>query len=54
MNIYLKEAIKYDIKEINKLLTDLIQNERQYDKNINKNYIVKNYYEQFFWKKKKS
>lgn len=47
VSIYIKEAIKEDIKEINKLLTDLIQDERQYDENINKNYIVKNYYEQF-------
>ena len=51
MSIYIKEAIKDDIKEINNLLTDLIQDERQYDKNINKSYIVKNYYEQFFEKK---
>ncbi len=50
MNIYIKEAIKEDIREINKLLTDLIQDERQYDENINKNYIVKNYYEQFLGK----
>ena len=27
MSIYIKEAIKEDIKEINKLLTDLIQDE---------------------------
>lgn len=51
VSIYIKEAIKDDIKEINNLLTDLIQDERQYDKNINKSYIVKNYYEQFFEKK---
>lgn len=51
MEIFIKEAIKDDIKEINNLLTDLIQDERQYDKNINKNYAVKNYYEQFFGKK---
>lgn len=51
MSIYIKEAIKDDIEEINNLLTDLIQDERQYDKNINKSYIVKNYYEQFFEKK---
>lgn len=51
MNIYIKEAIKDDVKEINSLLTDLIQDERQYDENINKNYTVKDYYEQFFEKK---
>lgn len=51
VNIYIKEAIKEDIKEINSLLSDLIQDERQYDENINKDYIVKNYYEQFFGKK---
>lgn len=51
MEIFIKEAIKDDIKEINNLLTDLIQDERQYDENINKNYIVKSYYEQFFEKK---
>ena len=51
MSIYIKEAIKEDVKEINNLLTDLIQDERQYDENINKNYIVKNYYEQFLDKK---
>ncbi len=51
MEIFIKEAIKDDIKEINNLLTDLIQDERQYDENINKDYAVKNYYEQFFEKK---
>ncbi len=51
MEIFIKEAIKDDIEEINNLLTDLIQDERQYDENINKNYAVKNYYEQFFYKK---
>lgn len=51
MKIFIKEAIKDDIEEINNLLTDLIQDERQYDENINKNYAVKNYYEQFFEKK---
>lgn len=51
VEIFIKEAIKDDIEEINNLLTDLIQDERQYDENINKNYAVKNYYEQFFAKK---
>lgn len=51
MDILIKEAIKEDIKEINNLLTDLIQDERQYDENINKNYVVKDYYEQFLEKK---
>lgn len=51
VEIFIKEAIKDDIKEINNLLTNLIQDERQYDKNINKNYIVKNYYEHFLKKK---
>ena len=51
VEIFIKEAIKDDIEEINNLLTDLIQDERQYDENINKNYAVKNYYEQFFYKK---
>lgn len=51
MNIFIKEAIKDDIKEINNMLTDLIQDERQYDENINKNFSVKNYYEHFFNKK---
>ncbi len=50
VSIYIKEAIKEDIKEIDNLLTDLIQDERQYDENINKDYIAKNYYEQFFGK----
>lgn len=53
MNIYIKEAVKDDIKEINNLLTDLIQDERQYDENINKNYTVEDYYEQF-WEKEDS
>lgn len=51
MKIFIKEALKDDIKEINNLLTDLIQDERQYDENINRNYVVKNYYEQFLKKK---
>lgn len=50
MEVFIKEAAQEDIKEINNLLTDLIQDERQYDENINKNYVVKNYYEQFFEK----
>lgn len=51
MNIFIKEAIKDDIKEINNMLTDLIQDERQYDENINKNFSVKNYYEHFLIKR---
>ena len=50
MEVFIKEAAQKDIKEINNLLTDLIQDERQYDENINKNYVVKDYYEQFFEK----
>ena len=51
MKIFITEAIQDDIEELNNLLTDLIQDERQYDENINKNYSVKNYYEHFFEKK---
>ena len=50
VEVFIKEAVQKDIKEINNLLTDLIQDERQYDENINKNYVVKDYYEQFFEK----
>lgn len=50
MEISIDEAVKSDIKEINNLLTELIQDERQYDENINKNYVVKEYYEQFLGK----
>ena len=51
MKIFIKKAINDDINEINNMLTDLIQDERQYDDNINKNYLVKEYYEQFLEKK---
>ncbi len=51
MEIFIREAIREDIKEINNMLTALIQDERQYDENINKNYLVENYYEQFLGKK---
>lgn len=51
MKIFIREAKRDDIKDINNLLTDLIQYERRYDENINKNYVVKNYYEQFLNKK---
>ncbi len=51
MEIFIREAISEDIKEINNMLTALIQDERQYDENINKDYLVENYYEQFLGKK---
>lgn len=38
LDIYIKQAISENIDEINNLLTDLIQDERKYDNNINKNY----------------
>lgn len=51
MEIFIREAISEDIKEINNMLTALIQDEKQYDENINENYLVENYYEQFLEKK---
>lgn len=47
MEIFISQATKSDVKEIDKLLTDLIQDERKYDKNINEKYVVKNFYNQF-------
>lgn len=51
MEVFVKKAIYEDIEEINNMLTDLIQDEREYDENINKNYVVENYYEQFLEQK---
>ena len=48
MNFIIKKADLTDAKEINNMLTFLIQDERKnYDNNINENYKVRNFYEQY-------
>lgn len=48
MKFIITIAKLHDIEEINNMLTNLIQDERKnYDDNINENYKVKNFYEQF-------
>jgi len=47
MEIYIEKANYNDTLKIDNLLTKLIQDERKYDKNINKNYIVKDFYNKF-------
>ena len=46
MNFNISKAMLNEIPEINKMLTDLIQDERKnYDSNINENYKVQDFYE---------
>lgn len=46
MNFTIGKAMLNEIPEINKMLTDLIQDERKnYDSNINENYRVQEFYE---------
>ena len=45
MNIIIKKADENDVDEANKMLTQLIQDESNYDSNINKKYKVEHYYE---------
>ena len=46
MNFTISKAMLNEIPEINKMLTDLIQDERNnYDSNINENYKVQEFYE---------
>ena len=48
MNFIISKAKIDDIEEVNNMLTDLIQDERRkYDSNINENYKVHNFYNQF-------
>ena len=48
MKYIIEQAKLEDAKEIDNMLTSLIQDEREnYDKNINKNYEVKNFYEKY-------
>ena len=48
MEFTISKAELEDVSEIDSMLTDLIQDERKkYDNNINENYVVKNFYEQF-------
>lgn len=47
MEIYIEKAKYNDTLEVDKLLTELIQDERKYDDNINKNYVVKDFYNKF-------
>lgn len=46
MNFTISKAMLNEISEINKMLTDLIQDERKnYDSNINEKYKVQEFYE---------
>lgn len=46
LNFNISKAMLNEIPEINKMLTDLIQDERKnYDSNINENYRVQEFYE---------
>ena len=46
LNFNISKAMLNEISEINKMLTDLIQDERKnYDSNINENYKVQEFYE---------
>ena len=47
METYIEKANYNDTLKVDNLLTKLIQDERKYDKNINKNYIVKDFYNKF-------
>lgn len=48
LNFNISKAMLNEIPEINKMLTDLIQDERKnYDSNINENYKVQEFYEKF-------
>lgn len=45
MDIIIKEADENNVDEANKMLTDLIRDESNYDSNIDKKYKVNHYYE---------
>lgn len=45
MDLIIKKASIKDAKELNNLLTKLIQDEKKYDKNINENFKVISFYE---------
>lgn len=45
MNYIIRKANREDVKVLDALLTKLIQDERNYDNNINENFVVNNYYE---------
>ena len=52
MNFMISTAKIDYIEEVNNMLTNLIQDERRkYDSNINENYKVHNFYNQFIMRK---
>lgn len=52
MNFMISKAKIDDMEEVNKMHTDLIQDERRnYDSNINENYKVHNFFNQFIMRK---
>lgn len=47
MDIKISKAKERDALRMNELLTKLIQDERQYDKNIDENFVVESFYEHY-------
>lgn len=47
MDIKISKAKEVDALKMNELLTKLIQDERQYDKNIDENFVVESFYEHY-------
>lgn len=52
-NEIVKVCTKEDANNLNKLLTDLINDEKKYDDNINENFIVSSFYENIYTDKNK-
>ena len=48
MDLKITKSTYEDAKEVNKLLTKLIVDEKKYDENINENCVVKSLYENFY------
>lgn len=53
MDFNIHNADKNEALEMNKLLTKLIQDEKQYDDNIDENFIVESFYEHYVEDKSK-
>lgn len=47
MEFQIQKASKDDALKMNELLTKLIQDEKQYDKNIDDNFVVESFYEHY-------
>lgn len=47
MDYIIRKATTKDVKDVNTFLSELIKDEKQYDKNINEDFIVQYYYEDF-------